>query len=213
MAKLVLVSSELSSGEVTGQPKPQGSSHTTCRLFWLARGDRTDDPDDTSPAVDSLESLLPSLWLFIFSLPLALMTEFPVCSGTVSKVTGLSGYSGMPWAAVVARKQVRVLEAVHMTMGGFILWSAVTLCWSVNPQLTVQRMMSYVPGLCAGAPHLGTLPGRERRAADSRRLRPGHHPPRDLHADGLSPGAANPLCACFVRRGSEHGTERRFCWR
>jgi hypothetical protein len=82
------------------------------------------------------------LWLFMFSLPLPLMTEFPVI-GTVSKVTGLMAMAAGV-AAVVARKQVRVMEAVHMTMGGFILWSAVTLCWSVNPQMTVQRMMTYL---------------------------------------------------------------------
>ena len=82
------------------------------------------------------------LWLFVFTLPLAQATEIPWV-GTISKVVGMIAMAA-GGAAVVARKQVRTLAPVHMTMAGFILWSAITLCWSIAPELTILRIMTYL---------------------------------------------------------------------
>jgi hypothetical protein len=82
------------------------------------------------------------LWAFVFTLPLTQMTEFPVLD-TVSRIAGvLALASGV--IAVAARKHVRLPGAVHIAMAGFVLWSAVTLLWSVAPDLTVQRLGTYL---------------------------------------------------------------------
>jgi hypothetical protein len=59
----------------------------------------------------------------------------------ISRVAGLAAIVAGT-AAVALRKQVRLLGSVHMAMAGLILWSAITLCWSVTPDLTVQRLMT-----------------------------------------------------------------------
>ncbi len=82
------------------------------------------------------------LWVFVFTLPLAQATEIPGV-GTISKVAGLLAMIGGV-IAVAARGQIRLPGAVHMTMAGFILWSAATLCWSIAPELTLQRIMNYL---------------------------------------------------------------------
>jgi hypothetical protein len=82
------------------------------------------------------------LWLFVFTLPLTQATEIPAIEA-ISKVAGLMAIVAGA-AAVAARKQIRVLGAIHLTMAGLIAWSAVTLCWSIAPELTVQRIMTYL---------------------------------------------------------------------
>ena len=81
------------------------------------------------------------LWLFVWILPLTEATEIPGV-GTISKIVGLAALIAGA-VAVAARRQIRVLGAVHGTMALLILWSAVTLVWSVSPDLTMQRFMTY----------------------------------------------------------------------
>jgi hypothetical protein len=82
------------------------------------------------------------LWLFVFTLPLTQATEIPGV-GMISKVAGLMAIiSGL--IAVASRNEFRLLGTVHAIMAGFILWSIITLCWSVAPDLTVQRIVTYL---------------------------------------------------------------------
>jgi hypothetical protein len=82
------------------------------------------------------------LWLFVFTVPFNHATEIPTVD-LVSKIAGIAAVCGGA-AAVIARKQIRLLGGVHLTMAGFIIWSTVTLCWSINPDLTVQRITTYL---------------------------------------------------------------------
>lgn len=82
------------------------------------------------------------LWLFVFTLPLAQATEIPLV-GPISRLVGFAAMAAGA-VAIAARRKVRYLGAVHMTMAGFILWSAITLCWSIAPELTVQRILTYL---------------------------------------------------------------------
>ena len=82
------------------------------------------------------------LWAFVFTLPMIQATEIPAI-GIISKAAGLLAVAGCG-AVVVSRRQMRVMGPVQMMMGAFILWSAVTLCWSVAPELTVQRISTYL---------------------------------------------------------------------
>jgi hypothetical protein len=82
------------------------------------------------------------LYLYVFTLPFAQAPEFGRAA-TASKMVGLAAMlAGL--VTLVMRKQIRLLGAIHVTMAGFILWSAVTLCWSVAPDLTVQRIGIYL---------------------------------------------------------------------
>jgi len=82
------------------------------------------------------------LWLFVFTLPLSQATEIPAI-GAISQAIGLAALAAGV-AAVIERRQIRLLSSFHLLMGGFILWSALTLCWSISPQLTVQRIVTYL---------------------------------------------------------------------
>ena len=82
------------------------------------------------------------LWLFVFTVPMTQATEIPMV-GPISSVMGLAAMVACA-VAVVARKRVRLLGPVHIAMAGFILWSAVTLCWSVAPDLTIHRITAYL---------------------------------------------------------------------
>src|ERR1700729_3445422 len=82
------------------------------------------------------------LWTFVFTIPMTQATEIPFI-GTISSVAGLAAMVACA-VAVIARKRVRLLGPVHMAMAAFILWSAVTLCWSVAPDQTIHRIMTYL---------------------------------------------------------------------
>ena len=82
------------------------------------------------------------LWLFVFTIPLAQATEIPGI-GLISRLTGFAALAAGV-AAVMTRRRFRLLGGFHMMMGGFILWSAVTLWWSVSPDATVQRIVTYL---------------------------------------------------------------------
>jgi len=82
------------------------------------------------------------LWLFVFTIPMAQATEIPMISA-ISRLMGLAAMAAGV-IAVVARRRVRFPGPLHMAMAGFILWSAVTLCWSTAPELTLQRVATYL---------------------------------------------------------------------
>jgi hypothetical protein len=82
------------------------------------------------------------LWIFVFTIPMTYATEIPLI-GTISTVSGVAAMI-MAAIAVVARRQVRVLGTAHMAMAGYIVWSAITLCWSVAPDLTIHRITTYI---------------------------------------------------------------------
>lgn len=82
------------------------------------------------------------LWLFVFTLPMTQATEIPAI-GAISQAIGLAALAAGV-AALIERRQIRWLSSFHLMMGGFILWSALTLCWSISPELTVQRIVTYL---------------------------------------------------------------------
>jgi hypothetical protein len=82
------------------------------------------------------------LYLYVFSLPFTQAPELGRAAAASNIVGVAATLAGL--IAIVTRKQLRVLGAIHVTMAGFIVWSAVTLCWSVAPDLTVQRIWIYL---------------------------------------------------------------------
>jgi hypothetical protein len=79
------------------------------------------------------------LWMFVFTLPLTQVVEIPYV-GMISKALGLAAMTAGA-VAVAARRRIRLPGGVHMALAGFIVWSVVTLSWSIAPQLTMQRIM------------------------------------------------------------------------
>lgn len=82
------------------------------------------------------------LWVFVFTLPMTQATEIP----HIAMISTVAGFVAMAASVVagVARKQIRYLGPVHIAMAAFIAWSAITLCWSIAPELTVQRIVTYL---------------------------------------------------------------------
>jgi hypothetical protein len=97
-------------------------------------------PNTSRPILTRLAFIL--LWLFVFTIPMTYATELPMI-GTISRAAGLAAVIGGA-IAVAARREIRLFGPVHLAMAAFILWSAVTLSWSVAPNLTVQRVETYL---------------------------------------------------------------------
>jgi hypothetical protein len=61
----------------------------------------------------------------------------------ISKVAGLLALVAGA-VDVAVHRRVRLLAPVHMMMAGFILWSGVTLTWSIAPEQTALRIITYL---------------------------------------------------------------------
>jgi hypothetical protein len=132
----VLVSSELFPSELLQRQALKRHSSTILLFKEFALVTATDQKTRINRIAFAL------LCLFVFTVPLAQAAELPY-AGAISKCAGLTALvAGV--IAVAARRRVRRLGPVHMMMAGFILWSAITLCWSVAPDLTVQRILTYL---------------------------------------------------------------------
>jgi hypothetical protein len=82
------------------------------------------------------------LWIFVLTIPMTYATEIPAI-GTISTVAGMAAMI-MAAIAVALRRQVRTLGTAHMAMACYIIWSAITLCWSVAPDFTLHRIMTNI---------------------------------------------------------------------
>jgi O-antigen ligase len=82
------------------------------------------------------------LWLFVFSMPIEKAIEIPGL-GTISKLAGFIAL-GVGALAVVMQERFRLPGPVQLALAIFILWSAVTLRWSISPDGTVERTITYV---------------------------------------------------------------------
>jgi O-antigen ligase len=82
------------------------------------------------------------LWIFVFSMPIEKALQIPGL-GTISKLAGLIAL-GAGVLAVVMQERFRIPGAVQIVLGVFVLWSAVTVRWSISPDWTVERTITYV---------------------------------------------------------------------
>jgi hypothetical protein len=82
------------------------------------------------------------LWFFVFTIPATQMVEIPLLA-SISQAAGIAAIVAGA-VAVAIRRKIRVLEPVHMAMAGLVIWSTITVFWSVAPALTVQRIATYL---------------------------------------------------------------------
>jgi O-antigen ligase len=86
------------------------------------------------------------LWLFVFTIPIEDSVHIAGL-GTISKLAGMIAL-GVGAIALGMQGKIRLPGLVHVLLGAFVLWSAMTLRWSISPDDTQQRIVTYVELLC-----------------------------------------------------------------
>ncbi len=82
------------------------------------------------------------LWLYVFSIPSEKTLMIPGLGGANKVFAGLAGAAGL--LAILARGRTRIPGATHLNLAVFVLWTAVTYCWTVSQERTAELINSYV---------------------------------------------------------------------
>src|SRR5205809_4296419 len=83
-----------------------------------------------------------SLWCFVFVLPWDKFILMPVL-GSIPRLVGLAA-SAVGVVHVLARRRVRPLSWFHVFAILFVLWAGVSAFWSIDPQATGVRFLTYL---------------------------------------------------------------------
>ena len=83
-----------------------------------------------------------SLWCFVFVLPWDKFILMPVL-GSIPRLVGLAA-SAVGVVHVLARRRVRPLSWFHLFAILFVLWAGVSAFWSIDPQATRLRFLTYL---------------------------------------------------------------------
>jgi O-antigen ligase len=80
------------------------------------------------------------LWLFVCSFPVEKTIEIPGL-GNVSKILGTLAL-GAGFLAVLVDGRIRVLTRAHAVLALFVLWTALTMRWSLDPSATAMKAVT-----------------------------------------------------------------------
>ncbi len=83
-----------------------------------------------------------SLWCFVFVLPWDKLIVIPVL-GSIPRLVGLVA-SAVGVVHVLAQRRVRPLSWYHVFAVLFVLWSGVSAFWSMDPEATGVRLLTYL---------------------------------------------------------------------
>lgn len=83
-----------------------------------------------------------SLWCFILVLPWDVFTYVPVL-GSIPRLVGLVA-SAVGIVHILARGRVRPLSWFHVLAVLFVLWAGLSSFWSIDPQATRTRFLTYL---------------------------------------------------------------------
>ena len=83
-----------------------------------------------------------SLWCFVFVLPWDKFILMPVL-GSIPRLVGLAA-SAVGVVHVLARRRVRPLSWFHLFAMLFVLWAGVSAFWSIDPEATRVRLLTYL---------------------------------------------------------------------
>src|SRR5438552_2194132 len=83
-----------------------------------------------------------TLWCFVFVLPWDEFILMPVL-GTIPRLVGLVA-SAVGVLHILARRRVRPLSWFHVFALLFVLWAGVSAFWSIDPQATRLRFLTYL---------------------------------------------------------------------
>lgn len=82
------------------------------------------------------------LWVFVFSIPIEKALEVPGL-GSISKLAGFLAL-GAGAIAVAVQARFRIPGPIQVGLAFFILWSSLTLRWSIAPDMTIERITTYL---------------------------------------------------------------------
>jgi O-antigen ligase len=82
------------------------------------------------------------VWIFVFSIPSEKSVELPGF-GTVTRLIGMVAM-GLGLLAVLVEQRVRMPASFHAATAVFMLWSGLTLKWTVGQSFTEYRLYTYV---------------------------------------------------------------------
>ncbi|MEN6457559.1 MAG: O-antigen ligase family protein [Thermoguttaceae bacterium] len=81
------------------------------------------------------------LCLIAFTIPWEEFVQIPQI-GTVARLIAYVALGLVPFAFLFSPR-IRPLKGIHLMMGGFLLWSGVTLLWTVDEAMTLERVGIY----------------------------------------------------------------------
>jgi len=99
-------------------------------------------PNSSSGLTAASRAAFVFLWLFLCSFPMEKSFEIPGL-GYLSKVLGTVAL-GAGFLAVLIDGRIRVLTRAHAVLGLFVLWTALTLRWSLDPEATAGKAITCV---------------------------------------------------------------------
>ena len=82
------------------------------------------------------------LWCFILVLPWDVVTQVPAL-GSIPRLVGLAA-SAVGLVSILARRRVRPLSWFHGLAVLFVMWAGVSSFWSVDPEATRGRFLTYL---------------------------------------------------------------------
>jgi O-antigen ligase len=83
-----------------------------------------------------------ALWCFVLVLPLDVLADLPVV-GSIPRLVGLVA-STVGILHILARRSVRPLTWFHVFAVLFVLWAGVSSVWSIDPETTRARFITYL---------------------------------------------------------------------
>jgi O-antigen ligase len=83
-----------------------------------------------------------ALWCFVFVLPWDPLANLPVL-GSIPRIVGLVA-SAVGILHILARRRVRPLSWFHVFAVLFVLWAGVSSFWSIDPEATQTRFLTYL---------------------------------------------------------------------
>ncbi len=82
------------------------------------------------------------LWCFVLVLPWDVFIRFPVL-GSIPRIVGIVA-SAVGVLYILARRRVRPLSRFHVFAVLFVLWTGLSSFWSIDPEATRTRFMTYL---------------------------------------------------------------------
>jgi O-antigen ligase len=82
------------------------------------------------------------LWVLAFSIPAGEQLSLPGL-GAATRLVGICAF-GIGLLAIVMAGQIRRLHEAHYFMAAFVLWACVSYYWSIAPEVTAERTITYL---------------------------------------------------------------------
>lgn len=82
------------------------------------------------------------LWFFVLTVPLEYAVQIDVV-GSISRIAGALAL-GVGVLDVLFRERLRSAHYLHGSVAAFLIWGGLTYFWSIDPEVTFERIWTYV---------------------------------------------------------------------